>query len=95
VQSNLSPMDCHDTAQLVIRNASHHLAKSRVTRQVHRWHSDMELREEDGRGGWTVLQRRGNFSRPNDYFFQDWASYKNGFGDIEKDFWIGNDNIFL
>ncbi|KAF8773165.1 Techylectin-5A like protein [Argiope bruennichi] len=49
--------------------------------------------ETDG-GGWIVLQRRGNFNRPNDYFFKDWASYKIGFGDIEKDFWLGNDNIF-
>ncbi|GFV68641.1 techylectin-5A [Trichonephila clavipes] len=49
--------------------------------------------ETDG-GGWTVIQRRGNFSRPNDYFYKDWESYKKGFGDIEKDFWLGNDNIF-
>ncbi|KAG8178280.1 hypothetical protein JTE90_001316 [Oedothorax gibbosus] len=49
--------------------------------------------DTDG-GGWLVLQRRGNFNRPNDYFFKDWISYKNGFGDIEKDFWLGNDNIF-
>ncbi|KFM82805.1 Techylectin-5A, partial [Stegodyphus mimosarum] len=45
-------------------------------------------------GGWTIIQRRGNFSRPKDYFFQDWMSYKKGFGNIERDFWLGNDNIF-
>ncbi|GIY30269.1 techylectin-5A [Caerostris darwini] len=49
--------------------------------------------DTDG-GGWTVLQRRGNFSRAKDYFFQDWQSYKNGFGNVDKDFWLGNDNIF-
>ncbi|KAG8178278.1 hypothetical protein JTE90_001314 [Oedothorax gibbosus] len=49
--------------------------------------------DTDG-GGWLVLQRRGNFNRSNDYFFKDWVSYKNGFGDIDKDFWLGNDNIF-
>ncbi|CAL1292440.1 unnamed protein product [Larinioides sclopetarius] len=49
--------------------------------------------DTDG-GGWTVFQRRGNFGRTKDYFFKDWASYKKGFGDIEKDFWLGNDNIF-
>lgn len=37
-----------------------------------------------------VIQRRGNFSRPNDYFFKDWSNYKKGFGDLEKDFWLGN-----
>ncbi|KAF8773452.1 Techylectin-5A like protein [Argiope bruennichi] len=45
-------------------------------------------------GGWTVIQRRGDFGRARDYFFKDWESYKKGFGDIEKDFWFGNDNIF-
>ncbi|GBN32981.1 Techylectin-5A [Araneus ventricosus] len=49
--------------------------------------------DTDG-GGWTVIQRRGNFHRSSDYFFRNWASYKNGFGEIEKDFWLGNDNIF-
>ncbi|CAL1287160.1 unnamed protein product [Larinioides sclopetarius] len=50
--------------------------------------------DTDG-GGWTVIQRRGNFGRPNTYFFKDWSNYKMGFGDIEKDFWLGNDNIYV
>ncbi|GBN76341.1 Techylectin-5A, partial [Araneus ventricosus] len=41
-----------------------------------------------------VIQRRGDFNRTEDYFFKDWMSYKRGFGDIDKDFWLGNDNIF-
>ncbi|GBN41813.1 Techylectin-5A [Araneus ventricosus] len=41
-----------------------------------------------------VVLGEERFSRPRDYFFQDWASYKRGFGDIEKDFWLGNDNRF-
>ncbi|XP_015905655.1 techylectin-like protein [Parasteatoda tepidariorum] len=45
-------------------------------------------------GGWTVIQRRKNFSMPRDYFFREWSSYKTGFGDMEKEFWLGNDNIF-
>ncbi|GBN03008.1 Techylectin-5A [Araneus ventricosus] len=49
--------------------------------------------DTDG-GGWTVLQRRGDFKRPIDYFNKDWESYKKGFGDIDKEFWLGNDNIF-
>ncbi|XP_035221439.1 techylectin-like protein [Stegodyphus dumicola] len=49
--------------------------------------------DTDG-GGWTIIQRRGNFLRPKDYFYQDWDSYKKGFGNIERDFWLGNDNIF-
>ncbi|GIX82527.1 techylectin-5A [Caerostris darwini] len=49
--------------------------------------------DTDG-GGWTVFQRRGNFLKPKDYFYKDWASYKKGFGHIDKDFWLGNDNIY-
>ncbi|CAL1270640.1 unnamed protein product [Larinioides sclopetarius] len=47
--------------------------------------------ETDG-GGWTVIQRRGNFSSQQN-FYQDWEQYKTGFGDKEKDFWLGNDYI--
>ncbi|KAG8181081.1 hypothetical protein JTE90_016594 [Oedothorax gibbosus] len=49
--------------------------------------------ETDG-GGWTVIQRRGNYLGAKDHFFQDWEAYKNGFGNVEEDFWLGNDNIF-
>uniref|UniRef100_A0A482Z7Q0 U16-Theraphotoxin-Ct1a_1 n=1 Tax=Coremiocnemis tropix TaxID=1904443 RepID=A0A482Z7Q0_CORTR len=45
-------------------------------------------------GGWTVIQRRGNFGRPIDYFYKDWKSYKEGFGEITQDFWMGNDLIY-
>ncbi|GFT72344.1 techylectin-5A [Nephila pilipes] len=49
--------------------------------------------ETDG-GGWTVIQRRGNFSVQQD-FNQGWESYRKGFGDLHRDFWLGNDKIFL
>ncbi|GFS96895.1 techylectin-5B [Nephila pilipes] len=45
-------------------------------------------------GGWTVLQRRGDFGdefRQN--FTQNWEMYKRGFGDPQREFWIGNDKI--
>lgn len=49
---------------------------------------------ETNGGGWTVIQRRGDFGRAKDYFFNDWNAYKLGFGDISQDFWLGNDLIF-
>ncbi|CAL1265616.1 unnamed protein product [Larinioides sclopetarius] len=45
-------------------------------------------------GGWTVIQRRGNFGSPMNYFAKLWQQYKQGFGSLDKDFWLGNDAIF-
>jgi ficolin len=44
-------------------------------------------------GGWTIIQRRGDFNRQSD-FFVGWSSYKRGFGDLNRDFWLGNEKIF-
>uniref|UniRef100_A0A1W7R9M9 Ryncolin n=1 Tax=Hadrurus spadix TaxID=141984 RepID=A0A1W7R9M9_9SCOR len=46
------------------------------------------------RGGWTLIQRRGQYDNPQDYFYQTWSHYKLGFGTLDKEFWLGNDVIF-
>jgi len=38
---------------------------------------------------WTVIQRRDNYTIQQD-FNVSWTDYKVGFGDLEKDFWMGN-----
>ncbi|GFN91878.1 fibrinogen-related protein 3.1 [Plakobranchus ocellatus] len=41
-------------------------------------------------GGWIVIQRRAT---GNQDFYRNWDSYKRGFGSLDGDFWLGNENI--
>ncbi|GFY77289.1 techylectin-5A [Trichonephila inaurata madagascariensis] len=56
--------------------------------------TDVYCDMETAGGGWTVLQRRGNFGNAQNYFDKNWADYKHGFGNLKREFWLGNDNIF-
>lgn len=42
-----------------------------------------------------IIQRRDDFGEPRENFNRDWADYKNGFGDPAKEFWLGNENIYM
>ncbi|KAK3722838.1 hypothetical protein RRG08_040221 [Elysia crispata] len=41
-------------------------------------------------GGWIVIQRR---STGKINFHRNWVEYRNGFGYLDNDFWLGNENI--
>ena len=47
--------------------------------------------ETDG-GGWIIIQRR---STGDVDFYRDWDTYKRGFGNLDTDFWLGNENIHI
>ncbi|XP_025332942.1 angiopoietin-related protein 7 [Canis lupus dingo] len=45
---------------------------------------------ETAGGGWTIIQRRKSSLVS---FYRDWKQYKQGFGSIRGDFWLGNEHI--
>ena len=77
------PKDCAELKQLGLKDGVYTISCGGSTKKVF---CDMTT---DG-GGWIVMQRR--FDRSVD-FNRDWNNYKNGFGDVYGEHWIGNEFV--
>ncbi|XP_030636183.1 microfibril-associated glycoprotein 4-like, partial [Chanos chanos] len=94
VYKELLPVDCED----IFTNGSKHSGVYTIfpagrDSPVQVW-CDMGCDENDSHtdGKWTVIQRRMdgtvNFYRP-------WDQYKKGFGNVDGEYWLGLESIFM
>ena len=44
--------------------------------------------------GWTNIMVRGDYWDPEDNFYRDTWNYKEGFGSLDKEHWLGLDKIY-
>ncbi|XP_035689775.1 ficolin-2-like [Branchiostoma floridae] len=83
----VSLKDCDDVYKAGHTTSGVNTIKPDATGASFRVYCEMEA----GAGGWTVLQKRFDGSVD---FANDWETYKNGFGDLSGEFWLGNDKIY-
>ena len=43
--------------------------------------------------GWILIQKRGQYGNPEDYFAKTFNEYEEGFGSVLEEFWIGLDKL--
>ncbi|XP_077390350.1 angiopoietin-related protein 4-like [Festucalex cinctus] len=79
-----SVRDCHDLFVQGQRASGIYTIQAQNSQPVN------VLCEMTSEGGWTVIQKRLDGSQN---FNQLWESYKNGFGNLNGEFWLGLENI--
>ncbi|GAA6086835.1 fibrinogen-like 2a [Tachysurus ichikawai] len=84
----IAPRDCSDYS--IMKKMKNGVYK--VTPDYRNGTFEVLCEMESNGGGWTVVQHRIDGSVN---FNRTWAEYKNGFGDLRGDFWLGNDHIHL
>ncbi|XP_062865674.1 microfibril-associated glycoprotein 4-like [Trichomycterus rosablanca] len=94
INQDLLPLDCED----IFNNGSTHSGVYTIYPVGHKRpvqvYCDMGCAEDDHdlNGRWTVIQRRMDGSVN---FYRPWDQYRNGFGDVNGEYWLGLQNIFL
>ena len=54
--------------------------------------SCQETAEPDA-DGWIMIQQRGQYGNPEDFFAKTFAEYKAGFGSVLREHWLGLDKL--
>ncbi|XP_068128319.1 angiopoietin-related protein 6 isoform X2 [Hyperolius riggenbachi] len=80
-------LDCYDAFMGEQKRNGVYLLKPRNSNQIMQAWCEQEVNG----GGWTVIQRRQDGSIN---FFTTWHNYKNGFGNLDSEYWLGLENIF-
>ncbi|KAI5614932.1 fibroleukin precursor, partial [Silurus asotus] len=84
----LAPKDCSDLGVLKqMKNGVYN-----ITPDIRNKSFEVFCEMESNGGGWTVVQQRINGGVN---FNRTWNEYKNGFGDLRGEFWLGNDRLHL
>ncbi|XP_050513143.1 angiopoietin-4 isoform X2 [Diabrotica virgifera virgifera] len=81
------PKSCKEIMEGGINKSGVYEIKTLLSKSPFAVLCDMETRG----GGWTHIQKRFDGSQN---FYLPWRDYKFGFGDLEREFWIGLENIY-
>ncbi|KAF0301198.1 Ficolin-1 [Amphibalanus amphitrite] len=80
--------NCSELTALGVTTSGQHWVRLAAGAALTALYCDMET---DG-GGWTVFQRRQDDTEQVD-FYRDWQDYRDGFGNVSGQFWLGNELI--